>query len=163
MFSKILVAVDRSDMSAHVFEEALALVQAYDAQMMLLHVLFLEDENYSFASGHPSANFDPGALTTTIEGFRQRWEARENEGISLLKSLAEKAETANVKTEYTQNLGSPGPTICALARNWEADLIVMGRRGLSGFRELLMGSVSNYVLHHAPCSVLTLQGANESA
>lgn len=157
MFGKILVAVDRSDMGTHVFEEALALVKAHDAEMMLLHVLFLEDENYSFASGHPSANFDPGALTTVLEGFQQRWEARENEGLSLLKSFAEQAEAENVKAEYSQNLGSPGPTICSMAKSWDADLIVMGRRGLSGLRELLMGSVSNYVLHHATCSVLAVQ------
>ncbi|MEO0350033.1 MAG: universal stress protein, partial [Cyanobacteria bacterium P01_A01_bin.15] len=41
---------------------------------------------------------------------------------------------------------------------WNADLIMMGRRGRSGFSELLLGSVSNYVMHHAPCSVLTVQG-----
>ncbi len=39
-----------------------------------------------------------------------------------------------------------------------ADLIVVGRRGRSGLSELILGSASNYVLHHAPCSVLTLQG-----
>lgn len=42
-----------------------------------------------------------------------------------------------------------------VARNWQADVIVIDRRGIS---ELLMGSVSNYVLHHAQCSVFTVQG-----
>jgi len=37
-------------------------------------------------------------------------------------------------------------------------LVVVGRRGHSGLSELFLGSVSNYVLHRAPCSVLTIQG-----
>jgi len=43
--------------------------------------------------------------------------------------------------------------ICELAIDWNADLIMMGRRGRSGIAEFFLGSVSNYVLHHAPCSV----------
>ncbi|WP_442949349.1 universal stress protein [Nostoc sp.] len=42
--------------------------------------------------------------------------------------------------------------------SWGADLIVLGRRGLKGFAELLAGSVSNHVVHHSPCSVLVVQG-----
>lgn len=49
--------------------------------------------------------------------------------------------------------------ICDVARSWKADLIVLGRRGYSGVKELFLGSVSNYVLHHTPCSILTVQGA----
>ena len=37
------------------------------------------------------------------------------------------------------------------------DVIVMGHRGISGLQEFFLGSVSNYVLHHAPCSVLIVQ------
>ena len=44
------------------------------------------------------------------------------------------------------------------SQNWEADLIVIGRRGHQGLSEILLGSVSNYVVHHAPCSVLVVQG-----
>jgi glycosyltransferase involved in cell wall biosynthesis len=42
--------------------------------------------------------------------------------------------------------------------NWDADLVVMGRRGLSGIKEMFLGSVSNYIIHHVPCSVLIVQG-----
>ncbi|MCZ8054719.1 MAG: universal stress protein, partial [Microcystis sp. LE19-12.2C] len=48
-------------------------------------------------------------------------------------------------------------TICKVAREENIDLIVIGRRGRSGLGELFLGSVSNYVLHHAPCSVLIVQ------
>jgi nucleotide-binding universal stress UspA family protein len=46
-----------------------------------------------------------------------------------------------------------------MARSWPADLIVIGRRGRTGLKEALMGSVSNYVVHHAPCTVMVVQDA----
>jgi nucleotide-binding universal stress UspA family protein len=45
-----------------------------------------------------------------------------------------------------------------VARTWNADLIVIGRRGLRGLAEMFLGSVSNHVIHHAHCSVLVVQG-----
>ena len=49
--------------------------------------------------------------------------------------------------------GSPGQVIVETAEEWGADLIVMGSRGLGAWNRLLLGSVSNAVLHHAKCSV----------
>jgi len=155
MFRKILVAVDSSEASDPVFQAGLDLAKTNGVGLMLLHVLTLEDE--VALAEHPSVNFTPEALTPVLAGFQERWKAREEQGLTLLRSLADEAATVGVTAEFTQNPGSPGSTICALARTWQADLIVMGRRGLSGLSELLMGSVSNYVLHHAPCSVLTIQ------
>jgi nucleotide-binding universal stress UspA family protein len=47
--------------------------------------------------------------------------------------------------------------ICQVAKDWGAELIMVGRRGNSGLSELILGSVSNYVVHHAHCSVLIVQ------
>ena len=62
-----------------------------------------------------------------------------------------------MSADYEQIYGNPAKTICRVAKNNDIDLIVIGRRGRSGISELMMGSVSNYVLHHAPCSVLIVQ------
>ena len=59
-----------------------------------------------------------------------------------------------LQAEFTQSFGSPERVICNLARTWEADLIMVGSHQRTGLSELVMGSVSNYVMHHAPCSVL---------
>ena len=49
--------------------------------------------------------------------------------------------------------GEPGPAVVEEAKEWEADLIVVGSRGHSGLRRLLEGSVSHYVAEHAHCPV----------
>ncbi|NJN32588.1 MAG: universal stress protein [Synechococcales cyanobacterium RM1_1_8] len=55
--------------------------------------------------------------------------------------------------------GRAGHLICHQAKTWEAELILLGRRGRSGLKELMLGSVSSYVMHRANCSVLVIQGS----
>ena len=62
-----------------------------------------------------------------------------------------------IVTECNQYIGEAGRTICDTALSWGADVIIMGRRGRRGLSEFFLGSVSNYVLHHASCSVLVVQ------
>jgi nucleotide-binding universal stress UspA family protein len=90
----------------------------------------------------------------TLETYRDQLQSYEQQSLEILKSLADRATAEGVTTEVHQLADSPGRRICEFADSEEIDLIVMGRRGLSGVNEFLMGSVSNYVLHHAPCSVL---------
>jgi nucleotide-binding universal stress UspA family protein len=93
----------------------------------------------------------------TLEFNQQQWEVLEKQGLELLQSCTDEATLAGVSTEFIQSPGNPGQTICNLASTWGADLIIVGRQGLSGWSELALGSVSNYVIHNAPCSVLTMQ------
>lgn len=159
MFQKILVAIDTSSLNRSVFEEALGLAKAVNANLLLLHVLSSEEEGSPDISlvSHSEYYQGYGLSGEILEMQRQRWEEFANKGIEMLQSLTEEATAAGVKTEFSQIAGSPSRTVCEFARNWQADLIIMGRRGHSGLSELFMGSVSNYVLHHAPCSVLTVQ------
>ncbi|MEL6910326.1 MAG: universal stress protein [Cyanobacteria bacterium J06629_2] len=53
--------------------------------------------------------------------------------------------------------GQLSSTICEFAHSCQADVIAIGRRGHSGLQEMFLGSVSNYVVHHAPCSILLVQ------
>lgn len=53
--------------------------------------------------------------------------------------------------------GQAAEEICRFAREQEQDLIVIGSRGRSAFRELVLGSVSSQVLHHAPCPVCVVR------
>lgn len=157
MFHKILVAMDNSTTSEHVFDEALALAKANDACLMLLHVLSSEEEGSPNMYIFHSMDYHSIVSNKALEIEREQWLTFREHGLELLRSRQAVANAAGVNTEFTQTPGSPGRTICDLARNWGADLIVIGRRGRSGLSELILGSVSNYVLHHTFCSVLTVQ------
>ena len=62
-----------------------------------------------------------------------------------------------MRGEIIENVPSVVQAITDYASEWKVDLIVLGTRGLSGFRKLLLGSVSNGVLSHASCSVLVVR------
>ena len=157
-FEKILVPIDSSTMSRMVFERALLLAQQNQASLLLLHVLSGEDEN----SPQPipphldSMYWAPGT-EIDLDSWRQQWKTYESECLEQLQTWATEAKTLGVDAQAQQISGSIGRTITRTARTWPADLIVIGNRGRTGLRELLLGSVSNYVLHHAPCSVLTVK------
>lgn len=159
MFQKILVALDTSSHNRSVFEEALGVAKAVNANLMLLHVLSSEEEGSPDISliSHSEYYQGYGLSSEILQMQRQRWEEFANRGLEMLQSFQDEATAAGVKAEFNQIAGSPSRIVCEFARDWQADLIIMGRRGHSGLSELFVGSVSNYVLHHAPCSVLTVQ------
>jgi nucleotide-binding universal stress UspA family protein len=158
MFHKILVAVDNSPISEKVFDEAASLAKEANANFMLLHVLSPFEKSYLNSVGvHANSDY-PTFNANDIDYYMGIWEGLKEEGLKYLQMLCNKANELGISTEFTQNLGDPGRIVCEVASNWNADLIIMGRRGHSGLNELFLGSVSNYVLHHAPCSVLTVQG-----
>lgn len=161
MFSKILVALDRSTMGKQVFEAAIGLAKNMNARVMLLHVLSPEEEGCPDIS-MMNGEFYPGLSGEILEMHRQQWQKFENEGSAILQAFAQQATNIGVQTEFQQIFGTPSRVICKTTQTWGADLIILGRRGHSGVKELFLGSVSNYVLHHAPCSVLTIQSANQA-
>ncbi len=153
MFKKILVALDRSEIGQQVFEEALGLAKLTQASLMLVHVLSTEEEGSPYVPMLSNFDYYPGLSSQSFELYQKQWDTFKNLGIQMLQSFCTQANAAGVTTEFTQNIGNPGRIICDLAHSYGADLIVMGRRGRSGLMELFLGSVSNYVLHHAACTV----------
>ncbi|PMB49784.1 universal stress protein [Fischerella thermalis CCMEE 5201] len=156
MFKKILIALDCSEMGKHVFGQGFALAKMTGGSLLLLHVLSSEEEGSPYL---PVSTFDyyPGMWEQVSESHQQEWDKWKNKGVEMLQSFCAQANTADVNAEFRQIPGTPGRVICDLAASWGADLIIIGRRGHSGLAELFLGSVSNYVLHHAPCSVHVVQ------
>lgn len=163
MLSKILVAIDHSAASKQVFDQALSLARINQAKLILLHVLSVEESTSPFLSSYlvqhkdRCIHVDPRIMLQTNEVYDREWSDFKQQGIKLLRSYATKAIATGVNTEFTQITGSPSSTICEFAQSCHADVIVIGRRGHSGLQEILLGSVSNYVVHHAPCSILLVQ------
>ena len=157
MFKKILVAIDGLTMSRKVFEAGLSLARTTGASLMLLHVL-----SSSIEEDYPTPYIDSELVDnlmnkSLIETYQEHWQKFEEQGREFLQSLTEEATKAGVNTEYTQTWDNPGRKICEEAQTCSAELILVGSRGLTGLKEMLLGSVSNYVTHHAPCSVLIVR------
>lgn len=156
MFQKILVAIDNSEMSQQVFEKSVSLAQATGGSLMLLHVLSNLDEQYLALSMQPYILY-PEAQANSKKS-QSDWEELKELRLDWLRSLCKQATDAGVKAEFSLNIGDPCRRICNVAESIDADTIVIGRRGHRGWSEFFLGSISNYVLHHASVSVLTIQG-----
>jgi len=135
VFKKILVGLDFGDTSDVVFQQSVTLAQSIGAELMLLGVLV------------------PAAERSVYEGRYREYERKE---LDRLNHFAKRAQSAGVETEVIQMAGSPGWAICEQAKATEADLLMVGSHGHMGLSEMLLGSVSNYVMHHAACSVLVV-------
>jgi nucleotide-binding universal stress UspA family protein len=152
-YRKILVTMDRSPGSEAIFEQALELAQKDGASLILFHCLPFEAEatgSYSDFYGQNMVNFS--------QAIQERLEKEVEDVGEWLDSRRQKAESQGVKAETEWRLGEAGSWIRELSRTWEVDLIIVGRRGRKGLAEMVLGSVSNHVVHNAPCSVLVVQG-----
>jgi len=165
MFHKVLVAMDDSEISKYVFDEALSLAKAFKASLMLLHVVTSEEEGIFYMPTMLSSQaFSPVVASYKIqELYQERCHTLIAQGTELLRTRTNEAIAAGVSTEFAQISGITGGTICEFASAWGADVIIVGRRGHSGLSELVLGSVSNYLLHHAKSSVLILQHPRDPA
>jgi nucleotide-binding universal stress UspA family protein len=143
----VIAATDGSDSAARAVDFAAALARRYDAKLILVSVL-------AFQSHHVlDAGFEAILETEHITAR----EFLENEARAVLEKaepLAKKVRGASVET--MARVGEPTDTIMALARDYDDPVIVVGRRGRGRFVGLLLGSVSQKLVTHAPCPVLVV-------
>ncbi|MGH2713698.1 MAG: universal stress protein [Thermoleophilaceae bacterium] len=76
---------------------------------------------------------------------------------SVLARTTEEVTSQGVDVETHGREGDPAKVILDVAQEQNADLIVVGARGLTGFERFLLGSVSSKLSHHAPCSVMIVR------
>jgi nucleotide-binding universal stress UspA family protein len=106
----------------------------------------------------PAAALDLAAGKTLQKMQHESFQAEVQAVKKEFQTYRQKAEAQGIEAEFRYDLGSAESLICQLAAEWQSDLIVLGRRGRRGLKEILLGSVSTYVTHHATCSVLVVQG-----
>jgi universal stress protein A len=139
-YKNILVAVDLSKDSPLVLDKARALAKENDGQLSLVHVMEPIAVGYAVE-----------VTSVDIEGLHE--EASRHARNSLL----EMGSNLDIPEGRIHNvLGSPAREIRDLAKNIEADLIVMGGHGKHGF-ELLFGSTSSEVSHGVGCDLLIVR------
>jgi nucleotide-binding universal stress UspA family protein len=162
-FHRIVVALDDSELSKTVFEQAVALAQSSQANLLLFSgiddVPLVPPTNLSAEVGlFPQEIMS----STTYQAQRTNLEHQTEAAKALLQRYDAAAQQLGVSVQTAFEVGDVESLLCAEAQDWNADLIVVGRRGRKGLSEALLGSVSNYAVHHAHCSVLVVQGEIET-
>jgi nucleotide-binding universal stress UspA family protein len=160
-FHKIVVALDDSELSQAVFAQAIALAQTTHASLLLFSGI--SDASLVQPPMLPAevGLFSPDMMSSTYQAQQVNFESRRVAIEALLKRHVEVARQAGLQAETALEVGDIEALLCATAQTWGADLIVVGRRGRKGLSEAILGSVSNYAVHHAHCSVLVVQGETE--
>jgi nucleotide-binding universal stress UspA family protein len=154
-FKRILAAIDHSSLSHSVFEQALELAKANQARLLLFHSLTADMVLSPPFAGE--LGLSPQLVSQAYQTQYVSFEEQIKQVQALLDRYCETASQEGITVERDYRTVEPGQGLCQAAQRWQADLIILGRRGRRGITEAILGSVSNYVLHHAPCAVLVIQ------
>lgn len=144
--SRVLVAVDGSEHSRKAVRAAVDLCRKYGSRLYVIHVI--QQPSYTFAA----AGLPPTALRDYYVDARREAERYVGEAVSMAEQAGVEA-----RAEILENAPSLVQAITEYAESNDVDLIVVGTRGLSGFKKLLLGSVAGGVVTHAHCSVLVVK------
>jgi nucleotide-binding universal stress UspA family protein len=145
MFRSIVVGTDGSDTAAQAVRQAVDLAGAVGAKLELVSA------------------YSPVSVQRLSEERRQapedlQWAINPREDVdATLEAAAGIARDAGVEVEVYPRQGDPADAILDVAEEREADLIIVGNKGMTGAKRFLLGSVPNKVSHHAPCSVLIIR------
>lgn len=157
-FDRILIALDRSPQGKQVFDHALDLAMHKGGQLKIVHCLDIDTE-LDVAPIGTGLELDLPIMVWEMQQERLKAELAKTK--AWLQPYTETCQQNGILAESSYFVGSPGVWICRVAQEWKANLIVVGRRGRRGLAEVVLGSVSNYVIHHAQCSVLVVQGESD--
>lgn len=144
----VLLATDGSDRALAAIARGVQILGT-DHRFLLLSAVppqFIPSATVGPMDSHPLV------LDPAVEEEMERTERH-----TAVDGLTELAERLGIEGEMLVEVGDPGPTICAVAAQHEVDVVVIGSHGHGWLQRVLIGSVSNHVLHHAPCPVLVVR------
>jgi len=145
MFSSIVVGTDGSDTATKAVGQAIDLARAVGAKIELVSA------------------YEPVPTQRINEERREapedlQWAISPREDVdATLEAAASEIRAAGVPVELYARQGDPADAILDVAEECDADLIIVGNKGMTGAKRFLLGSVPNKVSHHAPCSVLIIR------
>ena len=146
---KVLIAVDDDAPSREALAFAERLVTDRDEVVVLNVTSYAELVPFTgdpFGAGIGAVALDP----TSLAELDDRAE----------KLVERTADELGTKTDVVVEHGSPGERICATAAEHGIELIILGSHERGAFGRFMHGSVSDYVVHHAPCPVLVVRHTN---
>jgi len=145
----ILLAVDGSAPSEEAVRE---LASRPWPQPSTVRVLYVEPLPMLGAAAYAPPPMTVASTSLPVAVLDAEREATER-AAAIAAKHAEKLKAVGLATEFRQRRGDVGSEIVDEAKEWPADLIVMGSHGRTGLKRLLLGSVAHAVVSRAPCSV----------
>ena len=146
-FSKVLVGYDGSPQSVKAVGLAKQIAKRNSAALVIVEVV-----------GAPTYFFgdQPGAPQADLSAY---YEAAAEDAESTIKDLVAKAIGEGIKAKGAVLKGDTSTVnaILECVNEEKVDLVVVGTRGMGGFKKMLLGSVSSGLISHAPCSVLVVR------
>lgn len=178
MIRKIVVALDGSAEAGRALDLAIECAAAFKAELILAHVMSdraLTQGERELARNEYDADLQQAvlkmpalvALSTSSTGASDLMIEASHEldrtirtaiARGVMNQAEQRAKEAQVPTVKTiLRDGHPTESLLAIAKEVKPDLFILGKRGLGGFRKLLLGSVSDGVSSSAECSVVTVR------
>jgi nucleotide-binding universal stress UspA family protein len=145
MYQRIVVGTDGSDTAAIAVRQAIMLAKAGEGTLHIVHAF--QDVSLSMAAMAEGAAGSAVNLQALNSGLQEN-------GNSVLAAAAKAAEAEGVATETHLVRSDPADALLSVAGAVNADLLVVGNRGMSGMKRFVLGSVPNRVSHHCPCNLL---------
>ena len=143
-FQKILVPIDFSEHSRRALDVAIELAQKFAGRLQLIHAYPIHPLLLNPYDMHIPADFE--------HEFRKASDQK-------MAACADHVRKAGLEVETTCTPDLPSEAIVGCAEKIHADLIVMGTRGLTGLKHVVLGSVAERTLRTAPCPVMTVKAS----
>lgn len=139
-FKTILCGTDFTERSNHALDYALRFARLADSLLIVAHFIHVPDGDL-YTRGHWPRSFEEATERT-----RQQ-----------LNELCEKRLGGYAKVELLVEVGVPADQLIALAQERDVDVLVSASHGHSELRDLLLGSVAEKLIRHAPCPVFVVR------
>ena len=141
MFRTVVVGTDGSSRADRAVQEAIDIAEHGGARLLLVTAFGPRERHWEEI--HSSARIESVDMRQVAE--------------NLLEREAKKARERGVEVDWDAREGDPADAIIDAAVEHDADLIVVGNKGMTGGKRFFLGSVPNKISHHAPCSVMVVR------
>jgi len=153
-FSKVLVAIDGSISSMHTIDYAISIAMKNNSQLVILYVIDVYKYPYL-----------PSSIILAPTFGSEKYLEERNEAEEQMNKIKEKykqktknnIDSKELKTEIVEGAKSAATTIMEYAESENIDLIIIGSKGRTSFKKLLLGSVSSDIIKNAHCAVLVIR------
>jgi nucleotide-binding universal stress UspA family protein len=149
----LIVATDGSEMAIGAALAGLALAKPADRLLVVSAVESIDPSDD--ATGHAG----PTLTQKEADALRRDAEAEGYAAVTATEEALRNAGCTDRQIEGRLIEGEPGPALCRLAADVDAAALILGSRGRGGLKRALLGSVSDYVVRNAPCSVIVSKEA----